>query len=318
MGDDEPCPAAVQMNAAVTVLFSAELRDRRDELHDLCSQADAAASLAKTGGSIIYSAQENDVYRIFRLTVGSDAPSALLLDNASQPRLSPDGGTLAYYSRKPGDIGLFGTHMGTVLGQGIRLSENSQDSADAPPSWSPKGDQLVYTSNNAGRYHIYVVWADGSRTASDLGYGKDPAWNPQTDQIVFNGFGDQGDRAGLWLMRADGVGERRQLTDNGNDQRPTWTPDGEEIVFMSDGYDGNWEVYRVSASSGKPVRLTNNPAQDGLPTVSPDGKYVAFMSDRGGFWRLWYVPIEGGEARLLGKIAGTLPSWLEYAIQWVN
>jgi Tol biopolymer transport system component len=65
-------------------------------------------------------------------------------------------------------------------------------------------------------------------------------------------------------------------------------------------------------------RLTTNPYQDGLPAVSPDGNYVAFMSDRDGYWRLYYVPIEGGEAQLLGDINGQLPRWLEHSVQWVN
>ena len=316
---DEPCPAAAQMNAALSVSFSEELRVRRDELRDLCTQADDAAALAEIGGAIIYSAQENGVYRIFRLAVGSDLPSTLLVDNATQPRVSPDGRTLAYYNRKPGEIGLFGASLGTTtVGQGVQLTDYSEDSADAPPSWNPQGNRLVYTSSNAGdgRYALYMVSADGSRKAADLGNGKDPAWNPLADQIVFNGFGE-GNRTGLWIMRASGE-DRRQLTDNGNDQRPTWTPDGTEVVFMSKRSDDNWEVYRIDANGGPITRLTTDPAQDGLPTVSPDGKYVAFMSDRGGAWRLWYVPIEGGEARLLSDIAGRLPSWLEYAIQWVN
>jgi hypothetical protein len=45
---------------------------------------------------------------------------------------------------------------------------------------------------------------------------------------------------------------------------------------------------------------------------------VAFMSDRDGFWRLWFVPLAGGEAQPLANIAGELPKWLEHGIQWIN
>ena len=111
---------------------------------------------------------------------------------------------------------------------------------------------------------------------------------------------------------------RRQLTDNGNDQRPTWTPDGRYIVFMSNGRDGNWEIYRVDLEDQSVSRLTNHLAQDGLPSVSPDGRHVAFMSDRDGYWRVWYVAIEGGEPGPLASINGAMPKWLEHAIQWVK
>jgi Tol biopolymer transport system component len=65
------------------------------------------------------------------------------------------------------------------------------------------------------------------------------------------------------------------------------------------------------------VQLTHDPNQDGLPSVSPDGKWVAFMSDRRGYWQLWYVSIDGGEAQLLSEINGQPVAWLEHAIQWV-
>ena len=66
------------------------------------------------------------------------------------------------------------------------------------------------------------------------------------------------------------------------------------------------------------TRLTDHPANDGIPTVSPDGTWVAFLSDRGGRWRLWGVPITGGEAIVLGEIEGQVGNWLEQQIQWVN
>ncbi len=63
--------------------------------------------------------------------------------------------------------------------------------------------------------------------------------------------------------------------------------------------------------------MTDSPAQDGLPTVSPDGRWVAFASDRGGFWRIWVVPLAGGEAQPLMAVNGVLTNWLEHAIQWI-
>ena len=132
-----------------------------------------------------------------------------------------------------------------------------------------------------------------------------------------NGTDESGGAPGLWLIRPDGSG-RTRLTDNGNDQRPTWTPDGRSVVFMSNGRDDNWDVYRVDLDSLAVTRLTWHTAQDGLPAVSPDGRYVAFMSDRDGYWRLWFVPIEGGEAQPLADIPGELPKWLEHSVQWVR
>jgi serine/threonine-protein kinase len=85
---------------------------------------------------------------------------------------------------------------------------------------------------------------------------------------------------------------------------------------MSEGRDGNWELYRASAADGSVTRLTNDPAPDGLPAVSPDGQQIAFLSKRGGGWGLWLMPANGGDAAQITAIPGELPDWLLQAVDW--
>jgi Tol biopolymer transport system component len=87
---------------------------------------------------------------------------------------------------------------------------------------------------------------------------------------------------------------------------------------MSNGRDGNWELYLLDTIGRDVTRLTNNPAQDGLPAISPDGQYVAFMSDRNGYWSMWYVPLIGGDATPLSDIGQELPQWLEHSMEWLS
>ena len=103
----------------------------------------------------------------------------------------------------------------------------------------------------------------------ELTLGKDPDWHPGQDQIVFKGCDDQGQNCGLYLIDADG-GNRRSLTDEASDSLPRWLPDGSAVVFMSEGRDGNWDLYRVSVADGTVTRLTDDTAPDGVPAVSPD------------------------------------------------
>lgn len=318
----EPCAAAEQVSAAVRFLRSRAVLDRQVALLEACDTATRSAELAALGGALIYSSQEDGAYRIFRREIGLGSPSTLLVDGAAQPALSPSGRMIAFYSRRPDFQGLAGLDLVASTdpnARTVRFTEYAEDARDAPPSWSPEGDRLAFTSTSYGdgRYRIYVTGANGDLQADTLGYGKDPAWHPWQDLLVFNGTDETGNQPGLWLMRSDGSG-RTRLTDNGNDIRPVWTPDGGSVVFMSSGRDGNWEVYRVNVTNLNVARLTVNAGQDGLPAVSPDGQYVAFMSDRDGYWRIYYVPIEGGEAELMGDISGQLSSWLEHGMQWVN
>jgi Tol biopolymer transport system component len=82
--------------------------------------------------------------------------------------------------------------------------------------------------------------------------------------------------------------------------------------------NGNWDVYRLSLRDGTLLQLTDDPAQDGLPAISPDGKLVIFASDRGGVWRIYAVPIDGGVAVPLFAVEGVLTNWLEHSIQWTR
>ncbi len=87
---------------------------------------------------------------------------------------------------------------------------------------------------------------------------------------------------------------------------------------MSDGRDGNPEIYRLDVASGQVARLTNNPSIDAQPAVSPDGAWVAFLSNRSGGWAVWAVPSSGGEAQMLFTLDGGVGNWQEQEVEWLN
>ena len=323
MADDgDYCRAADLLDVALQLSPSTQLRAAQSRYADRCALEITEAAAVAFTGRILYSAVEGGRYGIYMVDTGRDAPSSLIIADGSQPSLSPDGSTVAYFSRRPDTQGLSGFPLGAGLGvddRGIRYSSFVEDARDSPPRWNPQSDRLVYASDNFGdgRSRIYLTWADGTRSTVELGLGKDPAWHPREDVLVFNGTDETGNNPGLWTMRTDGT-DRKRLTDNGNDQRPVWTPDGSTVVFMSNGRHDNWDLYRVDVATRQVVRLTDHVGQDGLPSVSPDGRHVAYVSDREGYWRLWTVPLAGGEASPLASIVGELPKWLEHSVQWTG
>ncbi|RME56351.1 MAG: hypothetical protein D6790_14820, partial [Caldilineae bacterium] len=238
----------------------------------------------------------------------------LLLVNATQPSISPDGTRLAVRSVRSDLLGIGVYHLdeGSILG----LTSHQEDSL---PNWSPTGDRLVFASTRHGdrRWRIYVQPAATPGAAREITFGLDPDWHPSQDLIAYKGCNEVGEQCGIWIMDADGQ-NRRPLTGNTSDSRPMWTPDGGALVFMSETRDGNWEVYAVNATTAAVTRLTNNPAHDGLPVVSPDGGWVAFVSNRGGVWGVWTVPIQGGVAREVFVLGPDLPNWLEEKIDWAQ
>jgi len=87
-------------------------------------------------------------------------------------------------------------------------------------------------------------------------------------------------------------------------------PCPEWIVFHSDR-DGNWELYRLDAAGGTPVRLTNDPAIDMAPTRSSDAVWIAFQTNRNGLWDIYKVDALGENLTQLTANAGNNldPMW---------
>ena len=100
---------------------------------------------------------------------------------------------------------------------------------------------------------------------------------------------------------------------------PTLSRDGRTIIapvtrFAMDedkSYVDLW-IWNAADGSGQ-RRFTTDAANDGAPTISPDGRYVAFISQRGDDRapQLYVMPIGGGEARRLTKLATGVqsPKW---------
>jgi len=246
--------------------------------------------------------------------VAAGSAPEILLSNASQPNLSPDGSKLAVRSVRS-----------DLLGIGIwdltakQISGLTSHQEDTLPGWNPTGDAVVFASTRHGdrRWRVYVQPAIPNEPVREIAFGLDPDWHPAADIIAFKGCDVSGENCGIWTMDSLG-GQQRPVTNNKSDSRPVWSPTGRTIVFMSEARDGNWEIYRTDADGNAVTRLTNNPANDGLPVVSPDGRQIAFVSNRGGEWSIWVMPIVGGSPERLLRLGADLPNWLEQSIDWTR
>ena len=109
--------------------------------------------------------------------------------------------------------------------------------------------------------------------------------------------------------------------DPGMSLQPTLSPDGTLMAYASDREgDGNLDIWIQQATGGKPLRLTDHPADDWFPSFSPDGKEIAFRSDRdgGGIYAIEALAV-GGEPRRIAD-RGILPKfspdgrWIVYFV----
>ena len=114
--------------------------------------------------------------------------------------------------------------MGAGGGEARRISGG--EGRYGTPVWSPRGDMVAFTKQNAGRFHIGVMRTDGSEerllTASFLDEG--PTWAPNGRVLAF--FREsQGGNGGpkLWSVDITGYNER-QIPTPGFGSDPAWSP----------------------------------------------------------------------------------------------
>ncbi len=91
----------------------------------------------------------------------------------------------------------------------------------------------------------------------------------------------------LWFIRSTAMAPEAVLTAvplttyPGFQDEPTFSPDGNQVAFSWDGEKrDNADIYvKLIGTSGPPLRLTTNQAEDHSPAWSPDGRFIAFLRD---------------------------------------
>jgi Tol biopolymer transport system component len=169
------------------------------------------------------------------------------------PSWSPDGTRIAFASNRRGLYRIYVMRADGSRVQAVPLPRATGNSF--LPAWSPDGRLLAFSSSawTPENPEIYAVRPDGKRlrrltrtagSAEVLGDDSWPAWSPDGTRIVFSsnrtGNGD------VWIMRADGTGQRRLAgLARRDDWAPSFSPDGTQIAFHSLDAHGRSLLYVV-------------------------------------------------------------------------
>jgi TolB protein len=228
------------------------------------------------------------------------------------PRLSPDGGRVAFASINGGgwNIAMFSTDLGRTVSfprfGGTNLS----------PAWSSDGTHLAFSSSRGGFPNIYVSDQNGNGSKQlTNGKGPDvsPVWNPKTNaQIAF-----VSGRSGLpqiYVMDADGSNVQR-LTNEGYAVSPSWSPNGQFLAFAwirhyGPGAPGAQDIYIMDVASKQWVQLTHESGRCDFPSWSPDGRHLVYQSNKFGSDQIWAMLADGSQQhQLTNSGVNSQPNW---------
>jgi Tol biopolymer transport system component len=204
------------------------------------------------------------------------------------PSWSPDGQWIAMESDGPSYPETQGIWMMRPDGSGVtRITTIPSGVAfDSEPAFSPDGRRIAFTRfrgtcnfPNRNRFiaagctsAIHLVNVDGTGLERLTPWGNavaSPDWSPDGTLIAYArccDSGKQGQKLDVYVMRADGSGDRR-LTKNppwtggpfiasGN---PVWSPDGKKIAFTQWFADKPSQIAVMDADGSNIQAVTNDP-----------------------------------------------------------
>jgi uncharacterized protein YjdB len=209
-------------------------------------------------------------------------------------------GDLLLVSNRGGAYGIYQMRVSGSLGL-IPVLVDSATNIQAV--LSPDRTRVVFSSNRATNYDLYLMDADGrhlQRLTSNPGNEGEPAWTPDGKRVVYTAT--TGATTQIAIISIDGS-ENRQLTMGpSRNQSPTVSADGRTIGFVSTR-DGNQEIYTMGLDGSSLRRITKSSPRDSNPRFFPTGDLL-YVTERSGKSRGSRV-MRGGAAGTAGQLFET-------------
>jgi TolB protein len=172
----------------------------------------------------------------------------------------------------------------------------TNDNLEAP-NWSPDGKYLILN----GRGLLYRVYIDsGIKEQIDTDFAtslnNDHGISPDGTQLVISHHVDDlppGQNSIIFTLPIEG-GTPTRVTDKGPSYWHGWSPDGKYLIYTAHR-NGQWDIYRIPATGGEEVQLTNSPGLDDGSEYSYCGKFIWFNSERTGNMEIWRMNADGSD-----------------------
>jgi len=191
-----------------------------------------------------------------------------------------------------------------ILFSSTHLDPRSKQLQDEELAFRASGQQRRYAWDYDTAMDIFVH-TEGSpqltRLTDAVGYDAEGSYSPDGQWIAFASIRDAYNRtltaaeqkqletdpaffAEIYIMRADGSGQRRLTTTNGYDGGPFFTADGKRIVWRRfDEMGLIADIWTMNLDGSDPKQITDFGAMSWAPYHHPSGEYFLFASNKLGF-----------------------------------
>ena len=234
--------------------------------------------LAYTQGTAIWSIERLE-------SKGVSATTETVLSSTQQdsaPSLSPDGQFFAFQSQRSGTQEVW---IASTKGEALRQLTFAGGPITGSPSWSHRGDAILFDSRVEGHSHIFRIPVSGG-SAQQITFGNTndivPRWSTNDEVIYFRS--NRGGRWQVWKVSAHG-GEAQPVT-TGDGIAAEESTDGTLLYYTRGDEPGIWSV---PVGGGPEVNVLPEPAAGywGYFQVTSQGIFYLDLSTSPGSIRLF-------------------------------
>lgn len=226
--------------------------------------------------------------------------------------ISPSGNYIAFkrvWGSESSDLYV----IGSAGGNPVRITFAGRDIQGI--AWLDD-DNILFSSNQAGSYHLWQIRRSGGDARSFSASGSQPQRPALSPDGRWLAFVEPSTNAAIWRARLSSDSKEPFqaepfISSAGRDHSPDYSPDGKKIVFVSDR-TGTSQLW-MSDSDGSEVKQLTYFQGSGLgsPHWSPDNIRIVFDGVSGGYSAIWLVNADGSSLHRLNSASTReyMPTW---------